>query len=48
MKTAEDVLKLIEDLDTAERWKLLSMLYDRYYNAADQELTSDYSDLLDY
>lgn len=30
--TAEQILKLIETMDNAERWKLLNELYDTYYN----------------
>ena len=48
MKTAEDVLKQIEDLDAAERWKLLSMLYDTYYNSAGLDSTSNHTDVLEY
>ena len=29
---AEEVFDLIKNLDNGERWKLLDMLYDEYYN----------------
>ena len=45
---AEDVLKLVDQLDTEEKWKLLSMLYDAYYNSAGHELTSNHEDILEY
>lgn len=32
MKTAEDILKAIQEMENAERWKLLEILYDEYYN----------------
>lgn len=48
MKTAEDILKAIEELEAMERWKLLSMLYDVYYNSAGHEPTSNHADVLEY
>lgn len=48
MKTAEDIFKVIEELDDTEKWKLLSMLYDEYYNSGGHKLTSDHSDVLEY
>jgi len=48
MRTAEDIIKVIEELEAAERWKLLSMLYDAYYNSAGHELTSNHEDVLEY
>ena len=32
MKTAEEILKEIHELSNAERWKLLELLYEEYYN----------------
>jgi hypothetical protein len=29
---AEEVLKMIDELENGERWKLLDMMYDEYYN----------------
>ncbi|MGE7586476.1 hypothetical protein [Peribacillus sp. NPDC101480] len=29
---AEEILKLIEGMENGERWKLLDMMYDEYYN----------------
>ncbi|MFJ7682620.1 hypothetical protein [Peribacillus butanolivorans] len=29
---AEELLKLIEGMENEERWKLLDMIYDKYYN----------------
>ena len=45
---AEDVLELVDQLDTEERWKLLSMLYDAYYNSAGHDLTSNHENILEY
>ncbi|MFS0638593.1 hypothetical protein AB1K84_22095 [Mesobacillus foraminis] len=30
--TAEQIFKMIKELDNGERWKLLEMMYDEYYN----------------
>lgn len=30
--TAEKIFKMIMELENEERWKLLDMLYDEYYN----------------
>lgn len=37
--TAEDVVEAIQDLSNEERWKLLDILYDEYYNPADKKGT---------
>ncbi|HFJ9474593.1 TPA: hypothetical protein ACGW68_005996 [Bacillus cereus] len=29
---AEDILRLIEEMESGERWKLLNEVYDLYYN----------------
>lgn len=33
--TAEKVLELIQQLENDERWKLLAMLYNEYYNTGE-------------
>ncbi|WP_170771231.1 hypothetical protein [Bacillus wiedmannii] len=35
--TAEDVVEAIQSLSNEERWKLLDILYDKYYNPADKK-----------
>jgi hypothetical protein len=30
--TAEQILKLIEGMENEERWKLLNLIYDEYFN----------------
>lgn len=45
---AEDVLELVDQLETEEKWKLLSMLYDAYYNSAGHDLTANHADVLEY
>ncbi|WP_057912754.1 hypothetical protein [Peribacillus muralis] len=30
---AEEVLKMIGELENGERWKLLDMMYDEYFNS---------------
>ncbi|MED0977003.1 hypothetical protein P4T49_17720 [Bacillus paranthracis] len=35
--TAEDVVEAIQDLSNEERWKLLDILYDEYYNPTDKK-----------
>ncbi|MCK2005508.1 hypothetical protein MZM54_29570 [[Brevibacterium] frigoritolerans] len=30
--TADQIFKMIKELDNGERWKLLEMMYDEYYN----------------
>ncbi|WJE54840.1 hypothetical protein [Bacillus pseudomycoides] len=30
--SAEDILRLIEEMENGERWKLLNEMYDLYYN----------------
>lgn len=37
--TAEDVVEAIQDLSNKERWKLLDILYDEYYNPTDKKGT---------
>lgn len=37
--TAEDVVEAIQDLSNEERWKLLDILYDEYYNQTDKKGT---------
>ncbi|MDA2040168.1 hypothetical protein PDN58_22415 [Bacillus cereus] len=37
--TAEDVVEAIQDLSNEERWKLLDILYDKYYNSTDKKGT---------
>ncbi|MGE1103383.1 hypothetical protein [Peribacillus simplex] len=34
---AEQILKLIESMENAERWKLLNEMYDLYYNKGIQK-----------
>ncbi|MFJ7471670.1 hypothetical protein ACIQWI_24395 [Peribacillus frigoritolerans] len=29
---AEQILKMVESMENAERWKLLNKMYDLYYN----------------
>lgn len=29
---AEEILEMIKSLENEERWKLLEMMYDKYYN----------------
>jgi hypothetical protein len=29
---AEEILKIIKELENGERWKLLELMYDEYYN----------------
>lgn len=31
--TADQIFKMIKELDNGERWKLLEMMYDEYYNS---------------
>ncbi|WP_448160695.1 hypothetical protein [Bacillus cereus] len=41
--TAEDVVEAIQDLSNEERWKLLDILYDEYYNPTDKKgIPTDY------
>ncbi|WP_179865291.1 hypothetical protein [Bacillus wiedmannii] len=35
--TAEDVVEAIQSLSNEERWKLLEILYDEYYNPTDKK-----------
>ncbi|MED0874721.1 hypothetical protein [Bacillus mobilis] len=37
--TAEDVVEAIQSLSNEERWKLLDILYDEYYNQTDNKGT---------
>lgn len=30
--TAEEVLKIIKNMEVSERWELLEKMYDMYYN----------------
>lgn len=32
MNNAEEIFELIKNLENGERWKLLEMMYDEYYN----------------
>ena len=48
MKTAEEIMETIDQMNPAERWKLLSMMYDAYYNSAGHDLTSNHEDVLEY
>ncbi|HEK9101013.1 hypothetical protein KFD70_19120 [Bacillus pfraonensis] len=32
LKTAEKIMDIIQNLSNEERWKLLNILYDEYYN----------------
>lgn len=32
IRTAEEILEIIEKMDNEERWKLLDLMYDKYYN----------------
>lgn len=43
--TAEQIFKMVKELDNGERWKLLGMMYDEYYNTrsnpkADERLSN--------
>lgn len=43
--TAEQILKMIETMENAERWKLLNEMYDLYYNKGShtkQDLDENY------
>ncbi|WP_179877800.1 hypothetical protein [Bacillus thuringiensis] len=41
--TAEDVVEAIQSLNNEERWKLLDILYDEYYNPTDKKgISVDY------
>ncbi|AXN39614.1 hypothetical protein [Peribacillus butanolivorans] len=31
--TADQIFKMIKELDNGERWKFLEMMYDEYYNS---------------
>ncbi len=45
VKTAEEVMKVIEQMENIERWKLLNELYDEFYNKGDfpkSEIDFDY------
>lgn len=35
--TAEDVVEAIQSLSNEERWKLLDILYDEYYNPTNKK-----------
>lgn len=35
--TAEQILKMIETMENAERWKLLNEMYDLYYNKGNNQ-----------
>ncbi|WP_255296070.1 hypothetical protein [Bacillus wiedmannii] len=41
---AEDVLRLIEEMENEERWKLLDKMYDLYFNKSGryEPLDEDY------
>ncbi|MFC5734055.1 hypothetical protein [Cytobacillus gottheilii] len=42
---AEEVLSIIKNLENEERWKLLSLLYDEYYNKSDIKIADlEYDD----
>ena len=45
---AEEVMELINQMETEEKWKLLSMMYDAYYNSAGHDLTSNHEEVLEY
>ena len=47
-QTAEEVMELIDQMDAAEKWKLLSMLFDAYYNSQGLDLTANHDDVLEY
>lgn len=41
--TAENVVEAIQSLNNEERWKLLDILYDEYYNPTDKKgISVDY------
>lgn len=48
METAEEVFQLIEGLENAERWKLLSMLFDEYYNTGNVARLENVEEILEY
>lgn len=45
---AEEVLELMDHMDAEEKWKLLSMLFDAYYNSQGLDLTANHADVLEY
>lgn len=36
MKTAEEILAAVKNLENAERWKLLEKMHDTYYNPSNK------------
>ncbi|AIW85362.1 MULTISPECIES: hypothetical protein [Bacillus cereus group] len=42
--SAEDILRLIEEMESGERWKLLDKMYDLYFNKSGhyEPLDEDY------
>ncbi|MDQ0197665.1 hypothetical protein [Neobacillus ginsengisoli] len=40
MKTAEELIKMIKELENGERWKLLGMMYDDYYSKEETKMDS--------
>ena len=38
---SEELLQLIENLDPAEKWKLLDKMYDKYYNKGELPATDE-------
>lgn len=43
--TAEQVVEIINNLENSERYKLLGLLYDEYYNKTDVKISElEYDD----
>jgi len=43
--TAEQVISIIKNLENEERWKLLSLMYDLYYNKSNIKISElEYDD----
>lgn len=47
VKTAEEIMDIIKNMESSERWKLLDKMYDEYYNKGNVPKSED-GEVLDY
>lgn len=48
METSEEILEMINGLNNTEKWKLLSLLFDEYYNKGSVPRLENPEDILEY
>ncbi|MEK5205219.1 MULTISPECIES: hypothetical protein [Bacillus] len=46
-QTAEEIMEIIKNMESAERWKLLDKMYDEYFNKGNVP-KSEEGEVLDY